>query len=45
MACECTHPRPRPATYEAGAGMDKKASLFGLLLAAMIDTIERVTVE
>ena len=29
-----THPRPRPATYDAGAGIDKKASLF--LLDAMV---------
>ena len=28
---QVTHPLPRPATYEAGAGMDKKASLLGLL--------------
>ena len=26
-----TYPLPRPATYEAGAGMDKKASLLDLL--------------
>jgi len=26
-----TYPLPRPATYEAGAGMDKNASLLGLL--------------
>ena len=26
-----TYPRPRPATYEAVAGMDGKASLLGLL--------------
>ena len=31
-----TDPRPRPATYDAGAGIDKNASLFGLLLAAMV---------
>ncbi len=24
------HPRPRPATYDAGAGIDKNANLFGL---------------
>ena len=23
-----TYPRPRPATYEAGAGIDRNASLF-----------------
>lgn len=23
-----SHPRPRPATYDAGAGIDKNASLF-----------------
>ena len=31
-----TYPLPRPATYEAGAGMDRKASLLGLLDAIMI---------
>jgi hypothetical protein len=30
-----TYPLPRPATYEAGAGMDKKASLLGLLDAIL----------
>ena len=33
------YPRPRPATYDAGAGIDKKANLFDLLLAAMVDSV------
>jgi hypothetical protein len=30
-----SHPRPRPATYEAGAGIDRKASLLGLFDAML----------
>jgi hypothetical protein len=30
------YPRPRPATYDAGAGMDKNASLFGLFDAMLL---------
>lgn len=26
--CHDTYPRPRPATYDAGAGIERKASLF-----------------
>ena len=29
------HPRPRPATYDAGAGIDKNASLLGLFDAIL----------
>jgi hypothetical protein len=28
--CHGTYPRPRPATYDAGAGMERKANLFFL---------------
>lgn len=34
--CGVTCPRPRPATYDAGAGIDKNASLLGLLDAMVV---------
>ena len=37
-----TYPRPRPATYDAGAGMDRKASLFGLLEAILVAFLRAV---